>query len=322
VSSTDNTVEDAWMGGGGLCSSGHNGGSEINHGDDPELFSGSESAPTHFPCFNKSFLRFQLDTIPPGVEIISATLTLHHWGNADDTIAPEYAWIHLFSIRDNWEEMSIHWNNAPLAQENIAFTKVKTLSEFPGWPGIPYHWDASQAVAEAYTSGEPVSIAIYSSDVGRDTSKYFVSSETGDWNAVARPTLEIIWGQSVSVISKQGSQSIATQNDIINYTITWIGSGDAQSLTDQLPIGLSAPTNVQVNFGSASYSAANRQILWSGTPAQGQTVTLTYQVSVQMIGPAAIVNTVNISETNGSVSNDSFILFVDPLNTYLPLINR
>ena len=49
---------------------------------------------------------------------------------------------------------------------------METLELFPGWPGIPYDWDATQAVAEAYEQGIPVNLAIYSSDVGRDTSKY------------------------------------------------------------------------------------------------------------------------------------------------------
>ena len=199
-SPTDNTVEDAWMGGGGWCIGGHEGGSEINYGDHPNLFIGSEVIPTHFPCFNKSFLRFQLDDIPPEVEIISATLTLHLWGNASQVIAPPYSWTHLFTVIDGWDEMGIHWNNAPLAQENISSIRVYPYSQSEvDWPGDPYTWDATKAVAEAYAAGEPTNLALYSSDTGRDTSKYFSSSETGDWNFEARPTLNIFGAKLILI---------------------------------------------------------------------------------------------------------------------------
>jgi len=198
ASVSDSTVEDSWMGGGGTCSSGHNGGSEINHGDSTDLYIGNEIRPTHFPCFNKSFLRFQLGSVPAGKTIISAELTLHLWGNAGLPAEPaQPSWVHLFTISDPWEEMTIHWNNAPLAQENTAASWVNPYSlEDIVWPGDPYTWDATQAVAEAYAHGQPLSIALYSSDKDQHSSKYLKASETGDWNYLARPTLEIIWGDA------------------------------------------------------------------------------------------------------------------------------
>ncbi|HBX69552.1 MAG TPA: hypothetical protein DEH25_09275 [Chloroflexi bacterium] len=198
ASPTDNTVEDAWMGGGGWCNGGHEGEGETNHGDDADLFTGSEIKPTHFPCYNKSFLRFQLDAIPQGAEIISATLTLHFWGNAAESDPndpqPPYSWVHLFSVTDDWGEMTIHWNNAPMAQENISAIEVFPYPYIPPvWPGQAYIWDATKAIAEAFAAGNPANLAIYSSDTGRDTSKYFTGSEVGDWDEVGRPTLKVIW---------------------------------------------------------------------------------------------------------------------------------
>ncbi|MCL5996642.1 MAG: DNRLRE domain-containing protein [Chloroflexi bacterium] len=195
ASDTDNSsVVDAWMGGGGTCSSGHEGGTETNHGDDANLFVGTETAPTHFPCFNKSYLRFSLDTIPAGKVIVSATLTLHLWGGADPSQA-QPSWVHLFSIRDPWDEMSIQWNNAPLAWENVSAQWLYTYSK-PAidWPGDPYTWDATKAVAEAYADGRPVSLAIYGSDTEQHSSKYLTSSEVGNWDVEGRPTLRVVWG--------------------------------------------------------------------------------------------------------------------------------
>lgn len=216
ASPEDNTVEDAWMGGGGWCAGGHEGGSEINHGDDGALFIGTETAPTHFPCFNKSYLRFSLDDLPPGKTIISASLTLHLWGHAGETEGlAQPSWVHLFTIDDPWEEMTIHWNNAPLAYENVSAIWVYPYSgdrANPEWPGDPYHWDATQAVAEAYAEGRPVSVAIYGSDTDQHSSKYLTSSETGDWNEEGRPTLTVVWGQAQALSTEPVRPTIVPNN--------------------------------------------------------------------------------------------------------------
>ena len=317
ASPEDNTVEDAWMGGGGTCSGGHEGGSEINHGDDAGLFVGTETAPTHFPCFNKSYLRFSLDAIPPGKVIISATLTLHHWGNADPDHA-QPSWVHLFTIADPWEEMTIHWNNAPLVKENVAATWIYPVPSFPGWPGNPYHWDATQAVAEAYAAGRPASMAIYGSDSAQHSSKYLTSSETGDWNTEGRPTLAVTWGQPQAVLHKQAWPVIVSKGDIVTYTLHWLGTGQPLTMTDTLPNGLSAPGQISTNSGEASYSPPTRQVVWTGAPASGQAVTVTFPVTVQVDGPLALSNTAILTADDGPTSSDMALIIVDGYPIYLP----
>jgi hypothetical protein len=322
ASSTDNTVEDAWVGGGGLGVGGHLGGSETNHGDHIWLYTGSETAPTHFPFFNKSFLRFQLDAIPPQVgTIVSATLTLHLWGNAIQDIAPPFSWVHLFTLSDDWDEMRIHWNNAPLAQENISAIRVYPYSQPTiDWPGDPYNWDATQAVVEAYRSGEPVNLALYSSDSGRDTTKYFSSSEAGDWNWEARPVLKVAW--AVPTVHKTGSHSFAAKGEIITFHLTWDGNGQDMSLTDTLPSGLSDPSNLTVNIGDIDYNDISRKIQWSGAPSKGETVTLSYQTTVLFDGPQVLTNTADLSDTSGLLSTDSYNIYIDYTQIYLPFIKH
>jgi hypothetical protein len=319
ASPADNTVEDAWMGGGGECSGGHNGGTEVNHGEDARLFVGTETAPTHFPCFNKSYLRFSLDAIPPGKVIISATLTLHHWGNADPSQA-QPSWVHLFTISDPWEEMTIHWNNAPLAQENIAASWIYPVHEFTGWPGNPYDWNATQAVAEAYAAGRPVSLAIYGSDTDQHSSKYLTSSETGDWNVAGRPTLTVVWGQSQAVVNKQVRPTSVTNGDIVTYSLTWLGSGQPLTMTDTLPNGLSAPGPISASSGNASYAPVERQVVWTGIPLAGQAVTVTFPVTVQVDGPLALRNTATLTANSTYTSSDTALVIVDGYSVHLPLI--
>jgi hypothetical protein len=323
-SPTDNAVEDAWMGGGGTCSGGHEGGSEVNHGDSSDLFVGTETAPTHFPCFSKSYLRFSLDSLPPGKTVLSASLTLHLQGNAGDPGQAQPSWVHLFTVSDPWDEMTIHWNNAPLAQENVAASWVYPVTSFPGWPGIPYHWDATQAVAEAYAESRPLSLALYSADVAQHSSKYLVSSETGDWNAAARPTLNVVWGQR-AVLSKSAQTRPAPAEEllglggVITYTVQVIGSGQALTMTDALPAQVGVPLTQMATFGSVAYEAASHTLSWTGTPAAGQVVTVTYPVMVIQGGTYALLNTAHMTTAGGSDFSSSATVFVEPRQGFLPL---
>lgn len=318
TSTTDNTVEDSWMGGGGWCYGGHEGHSEENHGDSATLFVGTETAPTHFPCFNKSYLRFSLDKVPPGKAIISATLTLHHWGNADPTLA-QPSWVSLFTITDPWEEMVIHWNNAPLAQENVAATWIYPLLDFPGWPGNPYDWDATQAVAEAYADGRPASMVIYGSDTEQHSSKYLTSSETGDWNAEGRPVLTVVWGDPLAKVSKHVVPPCIANNEKVTYTLNFLGNDQALMLTDTLPVGLSAPSSLYASSGDVNYDPGTRQITWVGSPDIGQPVTITYTVTVQIYDLQILTNTA-VLESPNITSTSTATLCVYCYCAYLPRI--
>jgi len=331
----DDVTEDAWMGGGGTCSAGHEGGTELNHGDDFNLFTGSEVAPTHFPCFNKSYLRFSLDAIPPGREILSATLTLHLFGNAGAPGQAPPSWVQLFTITEPWEEMTIHWNNAPLARENVAATWVYPYSQ-PGdvqWPGDPYNWDATQAVAEAYERDEAVSMALYSSDAVQHTSKYYVSSETEDWNINGRPTLTVAWGQEGQLQLQKSAQTtnvtVSAPSSIspgfgstITYTVEVLGSGQVLTVTDALPATISHPLTYTASYGSIAYDSATRKLTWMDSPATGQAVSITYPVTVTQSGTYIIVNTATMTAADGSISTATSTVIVEPRQVFLPCVLR
>ena len=131
--------------------------------------------------------------MPPGKTIVSATLTLHQYGNAGDAGQAEPSWIQVLTTNADWQENSITWNNAPLAWENIGGTWVNPVLAMPQWPGIAWSWDVSYAVASAYANGQSVRLILYEADSAYHSGKYFVSSDTGDWNIEGRPRLDIYW---------------------------------------------------------------------------------------------------------------------------------
>ena len=147
-----------------------------------------------WPCFSKYYATFPLNAVPAGKVIVSATLTLRQFGNSGAVGDAQDSLIQVFTTDVDWNETTLTWNSAPLAMENVSSNWAAPLAGFPGWPGAPRTWDVSRAVAQAYADGKPLRLALYEADSEYHSGKYFTSSDTGDWNAEGRPTLQVTWG--------------------------------------------------------------------------------------------------------------------------------
>ena len=166
-----------------------------NFAESPDFNIQNQGDIADWPCFAKYFVTFPLEQIPAGSVIISAKLILHQWGNSGSLGLAKPSMVHVSSVAADWSESSLTWNNAPLAMENISSLWVPVVyCGDVGWPCSPREWDVSRAVAAAYASGEPVRLALYSTDSDYHSGKFFTSSETGDWNDIGRPTLLVAWG--------------------------------------------------------------------------------------------------------------------------------
>jgi hypothetical protein len=148
-----------------------------------------------WPCFARYYVTFPIDALPAGKVIISATLTLHQFGNAGEAGQAQPSWIQVLTAAEDWQERTITWNNAPRAWENIGGRWVDPVAA-PTGIGLasPWTWDVSYAVANAYATGSPVRLILYEADSAYHSGKFFVSSDTGDWNVQGRPTLTVVWG--------------------------------------------------------------------------------------------------------------------------------
>ncbi|PMP73212.1 MAG: hypothetical protein C0183_23200 [Roseiflexus castenholzii] len=167
-----------------------------NYGRAPDFNIQNQSDVADWPCFAKYYVTFPLDGIPPGKVIVSATLTLHQFGNSGDAGQAKPSWIQVSVAAGDWNEQTITWNNAPIAYENVAISRVDPVTGSINWPGVPRTWDVSYAVARAYARGEPLRLVLYSADSDYHSGKYFVSSDTGDWNIEGRPLLDVRWGEA------------------------------------------------------------------------------------------------------------------------------
>ncbi|GIV21058.1 MAG: hypothetical protein KatS3mg023_2809 [Armatimonadota bacterium] len=166
-----------------------------NYGKAPDFNIQNQSDVADWPCFAKYYVTFPLDSIPAGKRIVRARLTLHQFGNGGAPGEARPSWIQVLIAAADWREETITWNNAPLALENVGGSWVQPLTQHPGWPGVPRTWDVSYAVARAYSRREPLRLILYSADSDYHSGKYFVSSDTGDWNTEGRPKLEVWWAE-------------------------------------------------------------------------------------------------------------------------------
>ena len=153
-----------------------------------------------WPCFSKFYITFPLTAVPPNLSVISATLTAVQFGNSGQggppEPAPDWSLIHVFTTNEDWQDTTLTWNNAPYASENLSRAWVAPVKLPPPVPSVPITWDVTEAVDEAYRTGQPLRLVVYSADGARNSGKYFWTSDMRD--DVLRPSLTIALGAAGS----------------------------------------------------------------------------------------------------------------------------
>ena len=318
-------VQDAVVGGNTLC-----GGAlsdyfvqwgNLNYAHVPVFNVQNVEQISEWPCFSKVFITFPLTSLPTGKEIISATLTLHHSGNPGP--APESAYIQVLTVNQDWDENTITWNNAPLARENLGGVWIAPLQQAAPYPGIPYNWDVSRAVAESYAAGEPLRLAVYAASSPFHNGRYFFSSDVEDLNAVGRPTLTVVWGAQEASVNASVQPASANTGQIVTFTVSLLGSGNAMTLTNDLPASLSAPISApSSSSGTISYDAGSHRVTWYGILSAGTSATLTYPVSVLTAARQVIRNTVILTDAVSGPVSSTATLIANGFQVYLPLTRK
>jgi hypothetical protein len=116
----------------------------------------------------------------------------------------------------------------------------------------------------------------------------------------------------------------AGQGQPATYTIQIVGDGAAASLSDTLPADLSlasAPTTTPASVPAATYESGTHTIAWSGSPADGLVVQITYTVTVERATIGLITNTATVTH-GGAPKNLTVVLIANPLQNFLPLLRR
>jgi hypothetical protein len=275
-----------------------------------------------WPCFSRYYVTFPLEAVPAGKTITSATLTLFHNGNAGAGAdpGPQPSLIQAYAVHEDWDEAAITWNNSPLATQNLGGTWVYPVESAPPWPGIAYDWDVSLAAAEAYAAGQPLRLALYEADSAIHSGKYFFSSDVS--GSAARPLLTVTWGESLAAPRKAATPHSGEYGDPIDYAVTFFGTGESLTLTDTLPSGLSAPSEVRAEGTGVvpEYDPTCHCLRWASAPLQGQEVTLRYRAQIETAVPQALVNTAEVYQPGRAVHTTTATVLANPHRVFLPLV--
>ncbi len=163
----------------------------LNWGASPYAIAQNQWDTADWPCYAKYFAQWSLAQLPAGAQVLSATVTMRHFGNpgygagydADGTGDTVF---HVFEVAQPWQELGITWDNAPALGENVSRTLVKPIDITCGGksycsPGIPYSFDVTEIVKRAVASGRGwASMALYTAAGQYHSGKYFSSREGGE----------------------------------------------------------------------------------------------------------------------------------------------
>jgi parallel beta-helix repeat protein len=176
----------------------------------------------------RSFLKFDISSIPPGAFIENAYLGLyHHFGVYTDG---RWCWVEVWTVEnDNWTENGIDWSNQPpkveqLYQEYIDYTSYSPnpwLGTIHGWPGVPVTSYIQNEIADGAAS-----FVLYSPQENvapsENTDIDFTATEDDNYST-QWPYLEVWYYENAPTVLFSASISPSSQagwlGDNLKYTV-------------------------------------------------------------------------------------------------------
>ncbi|MBI3944100.1 MAG: DUF11 domain-containing protein, partial [Chloroflexi bacterium] len=122
--------------------------------------------------------------------------------------------------------------------------------------------------------------------------------------------------------TKRASTTIAAPGAIITYTISVInqgGSGASATISDTLPDGVElVADSLFAGNGTIAYDAGQRNIHWAGAVPPRSIATISYQVRV--LSGTAIVNTAEIDDHQGTITQATATVIIGGHQIFLPIV--
>jgi len=174
-----------------------------NHGSETSLRVKSDSRT------RRSYLKFDLDSIPSGKSITSVKLYLYcTYSDYHPSVE-----IYVHETGNNWDEASITWHNAPAVGSFLTSILVNGTNQYYGWDVTPY--------GQTQYSGDKILsivVKLLLDDPTKDNpnlARYFASKE---YDCMSKdPYLEVIYEDSAPVASFTYSPSYPVANDTVTF---------------------------------------------------------------------------------------------------------
>jgi len=152
---------------------------DINYGSHPDLMIGNSS-----DYYYRSFLQFDLSTLPTHAVIVNADLSLYQY----DTSGTEDLSIALHLVTESWEESSIIWTDQ--ANYTAPETTISVIAGESTW----LSWDLTSILQE-WLDGITPNYGIVLTDVEEFSGQTFIYCHSSDYTTdpTLRPRLEIVY---------------------------------------------------------------------------------------------------------------------------------
>lgn len=188
-----------------------------NHGSETSLRVRSDSRT------RRSYLKFDLNSVPAGKTITSVKLYLYcNYMDANPSVE-----IYVHETGDNWNEASITWNNAPAVGAFITSISVGGTGQYYCWDITPY--------GEAQYSGDKilsVVVKLFLDNPAQDNpnlARYFASKES--IGTAQDPYLEVTYENTPPTASFTYSPTYPVANDSVIFNASLSFDPDGSILT-------------------------------------------------------------------------------------------
>lgn len=259
-----------------------------NRSDGQEMWMGYDPTPQYLK--DRSLLKFDLSTIPPGSTIHSATLGLYLSFTLPDTAPPSLP-ISCYRITNSWSQNSVTWNNQPGYSAPVGTLSVGSALDRRYW------WDVGTIVSGWYSNTYPNYGVIFISAAEQSMTE----NERG-FDGVARsdePQLRV---------------SYKPEADLPTITITQPTSAPSYSFTNPVA-ALQLGGSSSDNYGVVSVTWVNQTTSQSGSAAG----TTSWSASVPLTnGYNSIV--VIATDTADNHGTDAIMVFYAAPDTLPPSV--
>jgi hypothetical protein len=137
-----------------------------------EFYVGDENYNTPIAT-TRSYLKFDLSTIPAGSTITSAKIYLRAWGVGPN---PSIVVGAYYLDNDSWDQYTITWNNQPTTGHASSPTATNTVNNTAWWD-----WEVKTDVQDALDADEIYSVVMREATEGTDHNWCGFNSEENDW---------------------------------------------------------------------------------------------------------------------------------------------
>ena len=236
----------------------------INHNTSILNYAGRDTG-----LVRRTYMKFDLPTVPENSVITNAVLTLQQTASTDSLETNPYKYFYAIDLtgKGSWSVDSITWNNQPVSKElNAPQSESERIIDFctmKSGGGNTYDLNLTKSVKAWYEkSGKNNGIMIASSDETKDFMSYFYAADAGtegvpvikiEYNS--NNGIEDYWSYETTDMGRSGKAYVNKYNGNLTYI-----HDDISMTGNILPINIS---HVYNGYTDASY-AANLKNMYVG----------------------------------------------------------